>query len=124
MPIEKVLLVDDDQDLRRLAQLSLCNVGKWRVLLATGGAEALALARVEQPDVILLDVMMPGMDGPSTLMRLLAHDETRCIPVIFFTAKVQMHQINEYIKLGARGVILKPFDPMTLPFDVERLIGE
>lgn len=124
MPIQKVLLVDDDQDLRRIGQLSLRNVGKWQVLLATCGAEALTIARLEQPDVILLDVMMPEMDGPATLQRLRAEDETRGIPVIFLTAKVQIHEVNDYIRLGAIGVIIKPFDPMTLPFDVEKMMGE
>lgn len=123
MPIQKVLLVDDDQDLRRIGQLSLRNVGRWQVLLATCGAEAIVLARVEQPDVILLDVMMPEMDGPATLVRLRAEQETSRIPVIFLTAKIQLHEVNDYIKLGAIGVIIKPFDPMTLPFDVERMIG-
>lgn len=122
MPIQKVLLVDDDQDLRRIGQLSLRNVGRWQVLLATCGAEAILLARVEQPDVILLDVMMPEMDGPATLFRLRAEEETSRIPVIFLTAKIQLHEVNDYIKLGAIGVIIKPFDPMTLPFDVERMV--
>lgn len=122
MPIKKILLVDDDHDLRRIGQLSLRNVGKWHVLLATCGAEALHLARVEQPDVILLDVMMPEMDGPSTLSRLREDELTARIPVIFLTAKIQCHEASDYLRLGAVGVIIKPFDPMTLPSDVERML--
>jgi CheY-like chemotaxis protein len=122
MPIQKILLVDDDQDLRRIGQLSLRNVGKWHVLLATCGAEALHLARAEQPDAILLDVMMPEMDGPSTLCRLREDEQTARIPVIFLTAKIQMHEVDDYIRLGAVGVIIKPFDPMTLPLNVERML--
>jgi two-component system OmpR family response regulator len=124
MPIQKVLLVDDDQNLRRIGQLSLRNVGRWQVLLATCGAEALSIARVEKPDVILLDVMMPAMDGPSTLSQLRSLEETMGIPVIFLTAKIQIHEVDDYIRLGAVGVIIKPFDPMTLPFDIERMLVE
>ena len=123
MPIQKVLLVDDDQDLRRIGQLSLRNVGKWTVLTATCGPEALTIARLECPDVILLDVMMPEMDGPSTLSELRRDDKTCRIPVIFLTAKVQNHEIADYIQLGAIGVIIKPFDPMTLPKDICRMLS-
>lgn len=123
MAIQKVLLVDDDHDLRRIGQLSLKNVGKWTVLLAASGKEALMLALEQTPDVILLDVMMPEMDGPTTLCRLQQQALTKRIPVIFLTAKIQTHEINDYIGLGAIGVITKPFDPMKLPEEIARLMN-
>jgi two-component system, OmpR family, response regulator len=123
MAISKVLLVDDDHDLRRIAELSLINVGRWRVVLASSGKEALLLARQQQPDLILLDVMMPEMDGPTTLALLQNNEATADIPVIFLTAKVQTHEIDDYVQLGALGVITKPFDPMTLPWEIEQLLN-
>lgn len=122
MAIQKVLLVDDDHDLRRIGQLSLRNVGKWTVLLASSGTEALTIANEQTPDVILLDVMMPEMDGLATLVRLREQSLTACIPVIFLTAKIQTHEIDDYVALGAIGVITKPFDPMTLPDEIARLM--
>jgi CheY-like chemotaxis protein len=123
MAIQRVLLVDDDRDLLRIAQLSLKNVGKWTVLLAANGLEAVQLATQERPDVILLDVMMPGMDGLATLLKLRSLPQTATIPVIFLTAKVQAHEVDHYVGLGALGVIIKPFDPMTLPAQVEEMVS-
>ena len=121
--IRKVLLVDDEPDIRRIAQLSLQRVGRWEVVLASRGAEALELAAREQPDVILLDVMMPVDDGPTTLARLREQPSTAAIPVIFMTAKVLQHEVQRLLELGAAGVIPKPFDPMTLPADVRRVLA-
>jgi two-component system OmpR family response regulator len=123
MVIKKVLLVDDDKDLLRIAQLSLSKVGKWSVHIATCGAEALKIAPEVRPDVIILDVMMPGMDGVATLARLRETAETAEIPVIFLTAKVQLHEVDAYIQQGACGVIIKPFDPMTLPDEIKRILN-
>ena len=122
MPIAKILMVDDEPDIRRIGQMSLKAVGKWAVVLASSGAEALELAEAEKPDAILLDVMMPGMDGPETLNQLRARPSTASIPVIFMTAKVQKHEVERYLSLGAAGVINKPFDPMTLPDQVRRIV--
>lgn len=113
--ISKVLLVDDEPHIRRIGELSLKGVGKWTVVLASSGAEALTIAERETPDLILLDVMMPGMDGPATLQQLRATESTARIPVIFMTAKVQKHEVDKYLAAGAVGVIPKPFDPMALP---------
>ena len=124
MPIQKVLLVDDDNDLRRIAQISLKNVGKWTVLLASSGVEALKIAREHNPDVILLDVMMPGMDGPTTLSELRRNRGTASIPIIFLTAKVQTHEVDDYIDMGAIGVITKPFDPMRLPEEIVQMLAD
>jgi CheY-like chemotaxis protein len=121
--IEKVLMVDDEPHVRRVAELSLARVGKWSVFLAASGAEALAAAEREHPDLILLDVMMPGMDGPTTLSALQAHAAVATIPVIFMTAKVQEREVERYLGLGAAGVISKPFDPMLLPAQIRRIIA-
>ena len=124
MAIAKVLMVDDEPDIRRIGQMSLRAVGKWEVALAASGAEALRAAIEGRPDVILLDVMMPGMDGPATLSALRGDPATAAIPVIFMTAKVQQHEVERYLALGAAGVIKKPFDPMTLPDEVRRIVGD
>jgi len=121
MPIARVLVVDDEPHIRRIGELALRSVGGLEVHLAASGAEAVELAAAERPDVILLDVMMPGMDGPTTLGTLRERPETARIPVIFMTAKVQKHEVERYLRLGAAGVIAKPFDPMRLPDDVRRI---
>jgi CheY-like chemotaxis protein len=115
MELRKVLLVDDEPDIRRIGQFSLTMVGKLQVVTASTGAEALEVAAREKPDAILLDVMMPGMDGPTTLQKLRDSDLTREIPVVFMTAKVQRAEVEKYLLAGAVGVISKPFDPMGLP---------
>jgi CheY-like chemotaxis protein len=122
MTISKVLLVDDEPDIRRIGELSLRAIGKWEVALASSGTEAVALAATLQPDVILLDMMMPGMDGVMTLAKLREGPQTAGIPVIFVTAKVQRQEVEEYLALGALGVVSKPFDPMALPAEVKRLV--
>lgn len=122
MTIEKVLLVDDEPDIRRIGELSLKAVGKLAVTLAASGEEALALARAARPDVVLLDVMMPGLDGPATLEKLRSEPDTAAIPVVFMTAKTQKHETERFLALGAAGVIHKPFDPMTLPAELRRLL--
>lgn len=121
--IRKVLLVDDEPDIRRIGQLSLERVGRWQVVLASSGAEALTLAASERPDVILLDVMMPVDDGPTTLARLRQQPSTADIPVVFMTAKVLAPKARRWRELGAAGTIPKPFDPMTLPDDIRRVLA-
>jgi CheY-like chemotaxis protein len=122
MTIRKVLLVDDEDDIRTIGQLSLSRVGGWQTVLAASGTEAVAKAAAEQPDLILLDVMMPGMDGPTTLGRLRTQEATAKTPVIFMTAKIQKQEVARYLELGAVGVIGKPFDPMTLPAEIKKLL--
>lgn len=115
MEPRRLLLVDDDADIRRIAQLSLQHVGGFEVVLAASGSEAVEMAQSSQPDAILLDVMMPGMDGLQTLAALRGLGPTADIPVVFLTAKVQPHEIDRYRALGAAGVICKPFDPLVMP---------
>ena len=122
MQIERVLMVDDDPAIRKIGEICLSRVGHWQVMMACSGSEALEVGPGFRPDVILLDVMMPGMDGPATLKRLQANAEVGDTPVIFMTAKVQSHEIDAYSKLGAAGVISKPFDPMTLPSEIRQIL--
>jgi CheY-like chemotaxis protein len=118
MAVSKVLLVDDEPHIRRIGELSLKGVGKWTVVLASSGHEAIEAAARESFDLILLDVMMPGMDGQETFSQLRARPDTASIPVIFMTAKVQKHEVERYREAGAAGVIPKPFDPMALPSQI------
>ncbi|NVJ20301.1 MULTISPECIES: response regulator [Myxococcus] len=122
--LRKVMLVDDEEDIRAIGKLSLSRVGGWVTVLAASGNEALTKAAEEQPDLILLDVMMPGMDGPTTFNRLREQDATARTPIIFMTAKVQKQEVARYLELGAVGVIGKPFDPMTLPKEIRKLVPE
>jgi len=124
MAVSKVLLVDDEPHIRRIGELSLKNVGKWTVVQVSSGADAILAAEKEAPDVILLDVMMPGMDGKETLARLRQNEKTASIPVIFMTAKVQKHEVDNYLGIGARGVIPKPFDPMALPAQILDILSQ
>lgn len=120
MRISKVLIVDDDDNIRMIAQIGLEDRGDWQIIEARSGEEALSTAARERPDVILLDMMMPGMDGISAYGKLKDQAETADIPVIFMTAKVQDAEQEQYRKLGAIGVIVKPFDPMKLSTQIEQ----
>jgi CheY-like chemotaxis protein len=119
----RVLIVDDDADVREVAKVSLQAVGGWEVLAAGGGEEGIALAAAGRPEAVLLDVMMPDLDGPSTLARLREDEATRDLPVIFLTAKSQDAEIERLKALGAAGVLAKPFDPMTLHRQVAASLG-
>jgi CheY-like chemotaxis protein len=116
------LLVDDEDDIRRVARMSLERVGGWAVTEAHSADAALAAAREQRFDAVLLDVMMPDVDGPSALALLrpvLGPD----VPVVFLTAKVQPADVERLRELGAVGVIAKPFDPIGLPGELARLLG-
>jgi len=124
LDIKQVLLVDDDQNIRTLAQMGLEGLTDWKVELAASGAEAIRKAAELKPDLIILDVMMPGMDGPTTLGELRKVDSLTAIPVIFMTAKAQTHEVELYQRMGAKGIITKPFDPMTLPDDIQGILNK
>lgn len=117
-----VLLVDDESDIREVAALSLRAIGGWRVSSARGGGEGIATARAERPDAILLDIMMPDLDGPATLLRLQADPRTRDIPVIFLTAKAQSADRRAFARLGVAGTLTKPFDPLTLAGQITAIL--
>jgi CheY-like chemotaxis protein len=118
----RVLIIDDEEDVRRIAYLSLVNVGKMDVEQASSATEGLEKALVFQPDVILLDVMMPEMDGPATLAKLKSDERTATIPVIFVTARAMKTEIETFLELGAKGVLTKPFSAMTLPDEVRKAL--
>ena len=112
--LKRVLVVEDDPDIRAVVALSLSELGGLTVSVADSGPEALAAAASFAPDVVLLDVMMPGMDGLATLRELRARPATAGIPVVFLTARVQPHETSHYLELGSIGVIPKPFEPTVL----------
>jgi len=114
MTLSKILLVEDDPDIQKVVRMSLKLRGIKDVVVAENGEECLAVVGEVKPDVILLDVMMPRMDGYETCRRLKANPETQSVPVIFLTAKAQQFEIKRGIQEGAIGYLTKPFDPMTL----------
>ena len=120
-PLNRILFVEDDPDIQAVGQLALEAVGGFKVTTCSSGGEALTVAPTFAPDLILLDVMMPGMDGPETLRQLRTLAATRNTPVVFMTAKVQRHEVAQYLALGAVNVIAKPFDPMTLASTIREI---
>jgi two-component system, OmpR family, alkaline phosphatase synthesis response regulator PhoP len=119
----KVLIIDDEYDIRAVAELALKAVSGWQVLTAASGQAGLTLAEQENPDVILLDVMMPDMDGIETLQTLQANPNIQNIPVIFLTAKTQATDQRRFMELGVIGIITKPFKVMTLAARVAEILG-
>jgi len=113
-PLRKILMVEDDPDIQTVAAFALEAVGGFEVAVCSGGAEALTCVDDFAPDLVLLDVMMPAMDGPSLLRILRERPGTASLPVIFMTAKAQPSEVAAYKALGALGVVTKPFVPMTL----------
>ncbi|MBP7861143.1 response regulator [bacterium] len=122
MNISSVLMVDDDANIRRITQLVLTRVVPWEVKLASSGKEALDFLVDYQPDLILLDVMMPGMDGPTTLNMIKQTYGNAAPPVIFMTAKALKTEVELYLNLGSAGVITKPFDPKSLPDEIHSIL--
>lgn len=112
--LQRILMVEDEADIQVVASLALEAVGGFEVEVCSSGAEAIERAPQFAPDLLLLDVMMPEMDGPSTLQALRQLPQTAHTPVVFMTAKVQPQEVAYYKELGAVGVVSKPFDPMTL----------
>lgn len=118
----RILLVEDDPDIQRMVQLSLKFQGGHAVSVASGGREGLGKAQADKPDLILLDVMMPEMDGYEVCAHLKADPDTRAIPVIFLSARAQHAEIQKGRDLGAAGYLVKPFDPMTLASQLEAIL--
>jgi CheY-like chemotaxis protein len=124
MAPRRVLIVDDEDSIREIARLSMQVVGGHEVTTAASGREALDRIAVNPPDAVLLDVMMPELDGPSTVSQMQADPELREIAVILLTAKVQPTEVARFRELsGVVGVIAKPFDPMALPGQVAKILG-
>src|SRR5215813_14131789 len=120
---KRILVIDDEDDIREVAQVGLEMVANWQVITASSGGEGLVKAKAEQPDAILLDVMMPDLDGPTTFRKLQDEAATRHIPVLLLTAKVQAADRRQFAELGVKGVIAKPFDPLKLAEEMSRILG-
>jgi len=114
MTLSKVLVVEDDVDIQKVVRMSLKVRGTKDVVVVSNGEECLAVAGNLKPDLILLDVMMPKLDGYQTCRRLKQGPDTKAIPVIFLTAKAQQFEMKQGLEAGALGYLVKPFDPMTL----------
>jgi two-component system, OmpR family, response regulator len=114
----RILVVDDEPDIREIVDVSLGLDREFKTRACASGADALVTAAEWSPSLILLDVMMPFMDGPATLANLRKNPRTAHIPVVFLTARTQADEIEQYTSLGAQGVLSKPFDPMTLAASV------
>ena len=119
----KILIIDDEDDIREVASLSLQTVAGWDVIVASSGAQGVARASEQRPDAILLDVMMPGMDGPTTFRELRKNPATAGIPVLLLTAKVQGSDQRRFADLGVHAVLFKPFDPLTLSTQIASALG-
>lgn len=119
----RILIIDDEEDIRQVAALSLETMAGWDVVMASSGAQGLTQAIEHHPDAILLDVMMPGMDGPSTFRELRKNPATAHIPVLLLTAKVQSSDQRRFADLGVDAVLFKPFDPLTLSAQIGSALG-
>jgi two-component system, OmpR family, response regulator len=122
--LNRVLYVEDEPDIREVARFALEYSGDYEVKICESGAEALSIVGTFKPDIILLDVMMPGMDGLATMEALRQREETVDVPIVFMTAKVQSAEVSRYLALGAASVIPKPFDPRTLGATVKEIWEE
>jgi two-component system, OmpR family, response regulator len=111
---KRILVIDDEPNIQKIVQAALENLGGWQVMVATTVPEGLVKAETEQPDAILLDVVMPGIDGIDGVQRLKKNPKTQSIPVIFMTILAKVTERQEFLALGAAGAIAKPFDPLTL----------
>ena len=123
MTTKRILVIDDDEDIQDVAQVALEVVGGWEVITASSGIEGLSLAATEHPDAILLDVMMPDLDGIATLKQLKTNPATQTIPVILLTAKVQSSDRDRFAQLDIIAIIPKPFKTMLLANQVAEILG-
>jgi len=123
-PLKKIMLVEDEADIQTVAKMALEITGGFQVEICGLGGEALIKAKSFSPDLILLDVMMPDMDGLSVIKSLCENSSTASIPIIFMTARMQSQDVLDYDQLGAIGFIAKPFDPMQLSATVKKIWEE
>ncbi len=123
MTNKRILVIDDDEDIQDVALVALEVVGGWEVITASSGSEGIRLAEIERPDAILLDVMMPDLDGIATLEQLKANPATQAIPVIFLTAKVQSGDRDRFAQLDIVETIAKPFKTMLLAQQVAAILA-
>jgi CheY-like chemotaxis protein len=121
--VHRLLIVDDEDDIREVAALSLEATASWEILTASSGKEGMAVAAAEKPDAILMDVMMPEMDGPTTFKLMQQNPAIAGIPVVLLTAKVQGVDQRRFAGIGVAGVLFKPFDPLTLAAQICEVLG-
>lgn len=119
---KRILIIDDEETIQTVVQFGIKMAAGWDVLTAGSGVQGIQTAQVEKPDVILLDVMMPDMDGIATFKALQSHSETAQIPVILLTAKAQTAEKRQFNDLGVSGVITKPFNSLNLPEQIARIL--
>lgn len=119
--LKKILYVEDQKDIQMIARVALESISHYEVKICDGGEQALDCMAKYSPDLILLDVMMPGIDGPGTMIEMRKREELQSIPVIFMTAKVLPNEVDELMSLGALGVISKPFDPVSLGSQIQEI---
>ena len=122
MAIKRVLIIDDEETIQTVVQFGIRMSAGWEVLTASSGMQGIQTAQAEKPDVILLDVMMPDMDGIATFKALQAYPETEQVPVIFLTAKAQTAEKRQFNELGVSGVITKPFNSLDLPEQIAKIL--
>lgn len=118
---KKILYAEDEEDIRTIAKLSLEDIGGYTLKICMNGLEVIQTIKEFEPDLVLLDVMMPEMDGPTTLREIRKINQFEKTPIIFMTARAQGSEIEEYIKMGAVGVIVKPFDPIKLGNEIKKI---
>jgi CheY-like chemotaxis protein len=123
MTVRRILVIDNEPSIQAVAQICLETVAGWQVITASSGLEGLAMAEAEQPDAILLDMMMPFMDGLTTFQKLQANLATQQIPVILLTARVQPSDSHRYAEIGLKTAIAKPFDPLELSNQMAIALG-
>lgn len=123
MSKKSILLVDDEYRVQEAIRITLETMADWHVLLATSGLQGIEVAETQQPDAILLDLMMPGLDGLQTFEKLQANPATQALPVILMTARFQPDEQQEILKKGIKAVITKPFDPMSLTDQISAALG-
>ncbi|MCC5645271.1 response regulator [Nostoc sp. CHAB 5824] len=122
MNMKRILIIDDEETIQTVVQFGIKMAAGWEVFTASSGFEGIQTAQTEKPDVILLDVMMPDMDGIATFKELQSHFETEQIPVILLTAKAQTAEKRQFNDLGVSGVITKPFNSLDLPEQISRIL--
>jgi CheY-like chemotaxis protein len=121
--MRRILIIDDEEDIREVAALALEATAGWHVFTAGSGVEGIAIATVEQPDAVLMDVMMPGVDGPTTFRNMQQDPLVAHIPVLLLTAKVQGVDQRRFASLGVAAILFKPFDPLTLARQISEALG-
>ena len=120
-PLKHIACIDDDEDILRVAELTLQMIGGYKVTTFASGPAALAGLAAAAPDLVLLDVMMPKMDGPATFKAIKQREDLKLLPVVFLTAKIQPSERRQYEAMGAAGILAKPFDPATLAQEIDRI---